>query len=234
MTLTQERIHALCFDVDGTLRDTDDQYVQRLAGWLSPMRLVLSQRDPLPFARRAVMAVEDPATYLHGLPDRLHLDHHLVRLTSALRRFRRSGAGVRHILMVPGIREMLGVLHKHYPMAVITARDEESTRTFLDHFELTGYFQAIASGQTCRYTKPFPDQILWAAQQLGVSPGACLMIGDTTVDIRAGKAAGAQTVGVLCGFGEEPELRRAGADLILPTTPDLADWLLNPPQNRVP
>ena len=41
------------------------------------------------------------------------------------------------------------------------------------------------------------------------------MIGDTTVDMRAGKAAGAQTVGVLCGFGEEPELRQLGADLIL-------------------
>jgi phosphoglycolate phosphatase-like HAD superfamily hydrolase len=52
------------------------------------------------------------------------------------------------------------------------------------------------------------------------------MIGDTTVDIRAGKAAGAQTVGVLCGFGEEEELRRAGADLILPKTPHLADFLL--------
>ena len=36
------------------------------------------------------------------------------------------------------------------------------------------------------------------------------MIGDTTVDIRAGRSAGAQTVGVLCGFGEENELRRIG------------------------
>jgi phosphoglycolate phosphatase-like HAD superfamily hydrolase len=41
------------------------------------------------------------------------------------------------------------------------------------------------------------------------------------MDVRAGRAAGAQTVGVLCGFGEEKELRRAGADLILPSTADL-------------
>ena len=52
------------------------------------------------------------------------------------------------------------------------------------------------------------------------------MIGDTTVDIRAGKAAGAQTVGVLCGFGEEGELRRVGADLILPSTADVEAELL--------
>ena len=51
------------------------------------------------------------------------------------------------------------------------------------------------------------------------------MIGDTTVDIRAGKAAGAQTVGVLCGFGEEPELRKIGADEVIADTPKLLDLL---------
>ena len=67
--------------------------------------------------------------------------------------------------------------------------------------------------------------MVWAARQMGLEPQECLMIGDTTVDIRAGKAAGAQTVGVLCGFGDEKELRRAGADLILPSTADLAQVL---------
>jgi phosphoglycolate phosphatase-like HAD superfamily hydrolase len=51
------------------------------------------------------------------------------------------------------------------------------------------------------------------------------MIGDTIVDIRSGKAAGAQTVAVLCGFGSQRELRRAGADLILSSTPDLLEIL---------
>ena len=61
---------------------------------------------------------------------------------------------------------------------------------------------------------------------MNVQPDECLMIGDTTVDIRAAKAAGAQSVGVLCGFGEEKELRQAGADLILESTALLADVLL--------
>jgi len=79
---------------------------------------------------------------------------------------------------------------------------------------------------TAEHTKPFPDPILYAAHRMGVSPEACLMIGDTNVDIRAGKAAGAQTVGVLCGFGEERELRRRGADLILEFTAQVAHVLL--------
>ena len=47
------------------------------------------------------------------------------------------------------------------------------------------------------------------------------MIGDTTIDIRTGVAAGAQSVGVLCGFGTEDELRATGAELVLRTTSDL-------------
>ena len=59
-----------------------------------------------------------------------------------------------------------------------------------------------------------------------VLPEQCVMIGDTTVDIRAGKSAGAQTIGVLCGFGQEPELVQLGADLILKATPEVAGVLL--------
>ncbi len=51
------------------------------------------------------------------------------------------------------------------------------------------------------------------------------MIGDTTVDIQAGRAAGAQTIGVLCGFGEEEELRRKGADMILTETAEVIQVL---------
>ena len=64
---------------------------------------------------------------------------------------------------------------------------------------------------------------------MGVPPAACLMIGDTTVDIRAAKAAGAQAVGVLCGFGELDELLRTGADLILNSTAELVEVLLDGP-----
>jgi phosphoglycolate phosphatase len=92
---------------------------------------------------------------------------------------------------------------------------------FLKQFDLQKYFDPVVTGLSAPHTKPYPDPILLAARQMGVRPQECLMIGDTTVDMRAGKAAGAQTVGVLCGFGEAPELKQLGADLILETTGDL-------------
>ena len=74
--------------------------------------------------------------------------------------------------------------------------------------------------------KPHPEPLLYAAEAMGVPPERCLMIGDTTIDIRTGHAAGAQTIGVLCGFGTEGELRRTGAKMILRTTSDLMGVLM--------
>jgi len=125
-------------------------------------------------------------------------------------------------LLIPGVKEMLADLAQRYPLAVVSARDERTTRLFLEQFDLLPYFKCIATAQTCRHTKPFPDPVLWAAEQMGVPAEDCLMVGDTTVDMRAGNSAGAQTVGVLCGFGEEMELRRQAAGMILATTAELS------------
>jgi HAD superfamily hydrolase (TIGR01509 family) len=225
MPLEISRIRALCFDIDGTLSDTDDQYSQRLAGWLRPFQALLPAKDSQAAARRIVMAIESPGNVLFSLPDRLNIDDYLASLGSALLRLGRQKDHPQYML-IPGVKEMLARLSERYRLAVVSARGQRSSLVFLDQFGLRPFFQCVATARTCRHTKPYPDPILWAAQRMGVDPGACLMIGDTSVDIRAGKAAGAQTVGVLCGFGQEKELHRQGADLILPTTPHLADILL--------
>ena len=220
MPVDTARIRALCFDVDGTLRDTDDQLVLRLSRSLRWFRYFFPERNPQPFARKLIMAIENPGNLLLSLPDRLGFDHHLAAAGEKLARLR-SRKKIPNFLLVPGVKEMLYRLKPHYPMAIVSARDERNTLQFLDHFELRAYFKSIVTAQTCRYTKPFADPVLYAAEAMGVQPADCLMIGDTTVDIRAGRAAGAQTIGVLCGFGEEPELRRVGAGHILATTSDL-------------
>ncbi len=224
MSLDLSRIQALCFDVDGTLSDTDDLYVQKVARLLRPLRALLPGRDPHRAARRLVMALETPGNAVLGLMDTLGMDDELIALSEFLnRRFRHPQ---KRFLLIPGVDRMLAELHGHYPMAVVSARDERSTMAFLEHFRLTHYFDVIVTALSREHTKPYPDPVLYAAERMGVSPEACLMIGDTTVDIRAGRAAGAQTVGVLCGFGEEGELRRHGADVILESTPQLSAILL--------
>ena len=46
MPLDPSRIRAICFDVDGTLSDTDDLMVSRIARRLTPIRRLLPARDP--------------------------------------------------------------------------------------------------------------------------------------------------------------------------------------------
>lgn len=215
MKLDLARIQALCFDVDGTLSDTDDLYVEKFLPFFR------FSRDPACAARRFVMWAETPGSLLMmGLPDHLGLDDELHRLYDWLNhRFPRP---LRHFRLIAGVREMLQALAPRYPLAVVSARDDRSTRAFLDQFDLTRFFQVIVTAVTAEHTKPYPDPIYFAAQKMGAQPSRCLMIGDTTVDIRAGKSAGAQTVGVLCGFGERAELEKAGADLILEQTSELS------------
>lgn len=221
MSLDVKRVRALCFDVDGTLSDTDDYYVDKFVGFFRRVPFV---SDPERAARRLVMWVESPGNALMGLTDTIGLDGPIIRLIDFMYRHRKHKA--RQYLIVPGVEQMLRRLKGRYPMAVVSARDEDSTMAFLNQFELVKYFDVVVTALSAEHTKPYPDPILFAAQKMGVPPESCLMTGDTTVDIRAGKAAEAQTVAVLCGFGEQGELKRQRPNLILKSTADLADALL--------
>ena len=225
MGLDISKIQALCFDVDGTLSDTDDQWIQKFSKMISPLRFLAPKSDPKHVARWMVMGLESPGNVFYEAMDRIHLDDDIGRVFNFIAQ-KKIGHKPKQFWIVPGVLEMLSFLRIKFPMAVVSARDDYTTRLFLNQFKIIDYFKNIVTAQSCAYTKPFPDPVLLAASQMSVPADHCLMIGDTTVDIRAGKAAGAQTVGVLCGFGTERELRRAGADLILQSTADLIDIFL--------
>ncbi len=212
------RIQALCLDIDGTLADSDDQLVARVTRLLMPLRGILPDQDPGSLARRFVMAAETPVNSAVVLADRLGLDNLLIPV---MERLHGPSNDKPHAPLIEGIKGALDTLCQHYPLAVVTARAQYSTDTFLDHHGLRPFFRCVATARTCSRSKPHPAPLLWAAEQLGVPVEACLMVGDTPIDIHTGVAAGAQTVGVLCGFGYEDELNDAGADLILESTAEL-------------
>lgn len=219
MSLNTKQIKALCFDVDGTLSDTDDLYVQKIKRFF-PRFLF---KNPDHAARRFIMWIEAPGNALLGLADTLGLDDEMIAIINWLSLHQKHSS--KQFMLVPGVDDMLKQLHGRYPMSVVSARDARGTMAFLEQYDLVKYFDVVVTGLSAPHTKPYPDPILFAAQKMNVTPENCLMIGDTTVDIRAGRSAGAQTIGVLCGFGEEPELKKMGADLILKDTPALLDVL---------
>ncbi|MEN8243213.1 MAG: HAD family hydrolase, partial [Chloroflexota bacterium] len=215
-----DQIKAICFDVDGTLRDTDEEYAARIGKLLRPMRRVLPGQDVQKAARRITMTLDTPTNAIYTMLDWLTLDDELVRLMDWMQRFHLR-KDKPDLPLIAGTINCLEQLSPHFKLAVVSARGEKGTHQFLEQWELHRFFGCVAHGQTASHTKPWPDPVLWAAEQLGVPPEECLMVGDTTVDIRAGRAAGAQTIGVLSGFGDEKELARVKSDLIIPSVADL-------------
>lgn len=218
MAFNLERVKGLCFDIDGTISDTDDAWVEKLVSFFNPVKFLFKTRDPHHFARWLVMVTESPMNLVYYWADSLSMDDNFARLFERISR-RRQRAHTPFMLM-EGARELLEAAQGCYPLTVVTARDSSSTNRFLAQFNLGSLFTHVVTALTCEHTKPFPESVQFAARSMNLEAQDCVMIGDTTVDILAGKRAGAQTVGLLCGFGTEDELRKAGADVILN---DLAD-----------
>ncbi len=217
-------IQAVCFDLDGTLVNTDDRMVSDLARALRPLSYLLKDGDATQLARRVVMSMETPANALYALLDRLHIDELISPLGEALHTLRRREKPEVGLL-IPGVREMLQALSEDYPLAVVTARGHHSTHTFLEASGLADHFQVVVTARTTLRAKPHPAPIRHAAKHMGVPVEGCLMVGDTVHDVRAAIAAGSQAIGVLCGFGLREELESAGANLILGHTPQLVELL---------
>jgi phosphoglycolate phosphatase len=221
-------VRGICFDVDGTLVESDDLVVRRLARLLRPIGRVRSHTHPDLLARRIIMSLETPTNALLHLLDVIGVDEVLGPIVDLIHRLR-GDADLSPPVLVEGTRSALERLASRYALAIVTSREHSSTISFLNATGLEARFQCAATARTCRRAKPHPAPVLWAAQQLQLPPETCLMVGDTTVDIRNGLAAGAQTVGVLCGFGRRDELERAGAHLILESTAELPTILSGNP-----
>jgi phosphoglycolate phosphatase len=225
MPFDPTRVRAICFDVDGTLSDTDDQLVGQIAEFFDRL-LLMSGKSAKRLARRLVMDAESPVNTVYGLADRLGIDDELAQVRNYLDRLKTTEPAPTEHLVVPGIAAMIRTLAAHYPMCAISTGGAERVEDFFEHFGIRAPFTALITAQTTERMKPYPDPVLYAAERMGVAPEDCVMIGDTVVDILAGKSAGAQTIGVLCGFGTEDELRRDGADHIVDMTTEVVDLLL--------
>lgn len=212
-----DRVQAWLFDLDGTLMDTDDQSVAVLARYLRFLGAARVQR----WARRLIMVSETPLNAAVTFLDFLHLDP----LAFALERKLASVERGYDFHCIPGVEPLLRRLASRYRLAIVSTRSPAAAEAFLTQHELRALFPVVVTRETTRRLKPHPAPVLYAAQALGVPPSACVMVGDTTVDVQSARRAGAWAVGVLCGFGEERELWRAGAHLVLRSTADLLPLL---------
>jgi phosphoglycolate phosphatase-like HAD superfamily hydrolase len=169
------------------------------------------------------MASETPTNYFMSLLEHLGLGSSFFGLADLLRRSK--GLATRQDSeLVEGSGALLEVLEGHYGLAVVTTRARPEAYAFIQHAGIERFFPVVITRQDVLRMKPHPEPVRKAAALLGVNPEECLMIGDTVPDMRAARRAGAIAVGVLSGFGERPELERAGAQLILERAAQILDY----------
>jgi len=217
-------IKAFLFDLDGTLIDTDNVMGEGLARKLAPIAWLFPNRDPQPFARRLLIAVENPLNYMALLLERVGLSRVVMSVADRSRGLKGLGTRERN-RMVPGAKEVVERLARSHRLAVVTTRTRSDAGVFLRQYELYDLFEGITTRSDVWRLKPHPAPVLRAVKMLGLTPSQCCFIGDTELDVLAGKRAGVFAVGVLSGFGERRELERAGADLILPSVAEIPDHL---------
>lgn len=112
-----------------------------------------------------------------------------------------------------------------FPKAVVTNKPYDFSVEILRKLEIAHHFSVIIGGDTFSEKKPSPVPLFGALEKLGFSTEESLMIGDSRVDIEAGKNAGMKTCGCLYGFRGRDELEKAGADFLIEKFSELREIL---------
>ena len=200
------RPEALLFDLDGTLVDgaaaIHDSFEHAIAvrGHPAVPRHLVASRIGLPLRLmfRDLCQVDDRESA------------ELVRVYRA--RFEEVAPTL--VRATPGMREALDAF-PHVPMAIVTTKAVEPARTVLKALGIEDRFAAVVGVDTVRRPKPDPEAVRVALARLGVGAMHAVLVGDTIMDVLAGKAASTRTVAVLNGHGDADELRASRPDALI-------------------
>ena len=125
---------------------------------------------------------------------------------------------------VPLIPLLTNLRARGLKLGVATNDAQVPARAHLNGAGVSGYFDFIAGFDSGHGGKPAPGQLLAFCADTGLEPGAVVMVGDSTHDLHAGRAAGMRTVAVLTGLADTATLSPL-ADVVLPDIGHLAAWL---------
>jgi phosphoglycolate phosphatase len=208
MPFERSSVSALLFDLDGTLIDSTADLAAS-SNWLRAHEGMAL----LPEAQVASYVGDGAEALVRRLLERPEGD-----VEEALEAFKRHYH--EHCLdatqLYPGVASTLEALQSRgYKMAVVTNKPERISRRILDGLGVGRRFGSVVGGNTCKHKKPHPEPLLRACADLAVAVGGAAMVGDSRVDVEAGKNAGAATLGLLGGIGDEGLLRAAAPDLLL-------------------
>lgn len=99
-------------------------------------------------------------------------------------------------------------------LAVCTNKRLALAEHLLAELDIARLFDAVAGRDSFPVYKPHPDHVRGAVRMAGGDLATAVMIGDTSIDIAAAKAAGIPVVGCTFGYSDEP-LATLGPDAVI-------------------
>jgi len=194
---------SILFDLDGTLFDTVLDFIPAINELRIEIGLPSLPGSALPSIRIAVS---------YGIDS-------LVETGLGYKKEQKESAPLREALLknylkylghaskpFPGIESLLQILEeREIPWGIVTNKESYQTIPLLEKLGFKHRAACIVSGDTTPNPKPHPDPLLYACQQIGLTPQQCVYVGDAERDIIAGNAAGMTTIGALFGYIEDEE-----------------------------
>jgi phosphoglycolate phosphatase len=210
-------MHAVVFDLDGTLVDS-------LADLGESMNSVLAELDlpqhPLDAYRRYV---GDGIRMLvvRALPEDARSEALVAQAVARLRVI----YGARWDLKTrpyDGIEEALArLLGQRARLAVLSNKPHALTLSVVARFFSPGTFSGILGAEAGFPRKPDPAAAVELARRLSISPEHFCYVGDTATDMQTARAADMYAIGALWGFRDAEELLSSGAQALAKSPADL-------------
>lgn len=215
ITLKPGDFSAAIVDLDGTLVDTLDDFVVALQRMLADL--------PPPFATYVVR--REVVEQLVGKGSENLIQSLLARIepaagggplfAQALHSYQRHYGAIngQHARVYDGAVEGLRQLRAlGFKLACVTNKPTAFARELLCRMDLDGFFALTLGGDAVERKKPDPQPLLKACELLGSVPRQTLMVGDSSNDAQAARAAGCPVLLVTYGYNHGQPVRAVDAD----------------------
>jgi len=210
-------VTAILFDFDGTLAHLNVDFGAMKSGLLS----LLSGYGLDTGAFKNLYALEMIEAASEELKQKRAADSDSFRTQGLALIKEIEMEGARKGCLFAGVEEMFRVLkNRNIKTSIVTRNCFDAVNCICPDIE--SRCDAVITREFTVRVKPHPGHLATALERLKIGSGErTVMAGDHPMDINAGRAVGAYTIGVLSGFSTEDLLRDAGADLIMEKITDI-------------
>jgi HAD superfamily hydrolase (TIGR01509 family) len=200
-------VKGIMFDLDGTVLDTRPAYIDAA-------RIALEKLGQNVPETAKLLEIPKRLEQKQRISDIVPTDTQKFLDLFLKTFYERASSKTKPVL---NAQQTLEDLSKKAKLAVITMRfmPKEIIAKELKQYDLDRYFTHIVTALDTQKPKPSPEALIKAVAAMGVQMCECVIVGDSVVDVRAGKAAGARTVAVLSGLYSRAELSDVKPDFII-------------------